>query len=220
MFQSSLVISSTYFLKHSKCTFLIFWSWSLFIVFYRQAESRTKLYDLRNTWDDVFAPSLLYTLDITVRNIFIDRTFLFFSRWKNWIRTGQCESNQSKKTRLILKVETRKQLVMNFPLLRKSNILQVDRNNEYVSGIMTIIARESASKDVKHRQTRNNVQCQMVQMSDQLEWLSKLKLPRSPQHQHPFILAAKWAPTTDTHLKQSQGRQVMLVHLQGAKGDQ
>jgi hypothetical protein len=34
-----------------------------------QAEFRTKLYDLRNTWDEVFAPSLLYTLDTTVRKL-------------------------------------------------------------------------------------------------------------------------------------------------------
>ena len=55
-------------------TFKVYVSYLLILIpiyffFYRQAESRTKLYDLRNTWDDVFAPSLLYTLDITVRNI-------------------------------------------------------------------------------------------------------------------------------------------------------
>jgi len=34
-----------------------------------QGESRTKMYDLRNTWDDIFAPEILFKLDVTVKNI-------------------------------------------------------------------------------------------------------------------------------------------------------
>ena len=46
--------------------------------FYSNAKERSKLYELRSTWDDVFQPKILYSLDIKVTFRIALSSYLFF----------------------------------------------------------------------------------------------------------------------------------------------